>query len=245
MNIAKKIIDILGAIVLAFLILIGILLFAVGISGEKIVSMYIVGIVLFVAGLIGEISIGKKNAKTRDKTENKTGNKVNDKVENDFSHKLTYREKVLRNKERMYRRMKYKLTFVAGLPLMQGAICKVVSTDDKIIINGQGTTFELNKEKITSITIEKNITKHTQAVSSAGGALAGAMAFGVLGAAIGGRTKAKNFNALSRYIVITYFDSEDNVKYIIFDYKSKGTYLVEEFKTFNKSSVKQKTVEID
>ncbi len=243
MNIAKKIIDILGAIVFAFLILIGILLFAVGISGEKIVSMYIVGIVLFVAGLIGEISIGKKNAKTRDKMEDNTKN--NDKVENDFSPKLTYREKVLRNKERMYRRMKYKLTFVAGLPLMQGAVCKVVSTNDKIIINGQGTTFELNKEKITSITIEKNITKHTQAVSSAGGALAGAMAFGVVGAAIGGRAKAKNFNALNRYIVITYFDSEENVKYIIFDYKNKGTYLVEEFKTFNKSNVKQKTVEID
>ena len=108
----------------------------------------------------------------------------------------------------MYRKIKYKLTQVSGLPLMQGAVCKVVSTCDKIIIDGQGTTFELKKEKISSITIEKNITKHTQAVSSAGGALAGAMAFGVVGAAIGGRTTAKDIKLKKHYIVITYFDSE-------------------------------------
>ncbi len=217
----KTVANILGIIGCTFVMLIGLLLFAVGIS-ESTVSMWIVGLLFFAGGLIGIISLGKKTRKN-----------------------TNYQERSLKSKERMYRNMKYKLTFVAGLPLMQGAMCKVLSTDDKIIINGQGTTFELKKEKITSITIETNITKQTQAISSAGGALAGAMAFGVVGAAIGGRAKAKDIKISRSYIVITYFDSKDNVKYIIFDYKLQGTSLVKEFQTFNQSGAKQRTVEID
>ena len=71
------------------------------------------------------------------------------------------------------------------------------------------------------------------------------MAFGVVGAAIGGRTTAKDIKLKKHYIVITYFDSEENVKYIIFDHNNKGTYLVEDFKLFNKGNVVKKTVEID
>ncbi len=224
----KTVANILGIIGCTFLILIGTILFAGGIA-EPIVSMWIVGLLFFAGGLFGVIALSKKTRQNPHYQERAMRNK----------------ERSLKNKERMYRNKKYKLTFVAGLPLMQGAMCKVLSTDDKIIINGQGTTFELKKEKITSITIETNTTKQTQAISSAGGALAGAMAFGVVGVAIGGRAKAKDIKVSRSYIVITYFDSKDNVKYIIFDYKLQGTSLVKEFQTFNQSGAKQRTVEID
>lgn len=235
----KKGLCILGsAILCTFLMIIGCILLGGGIA-EKSILMIFLGFAFFAISIVYLIKTRKKYVpETQD---NATPQK-----------RLTYKEKVLQNrekalksKEKMYRKMKYKLTFVSGLPLIEGALCKVVSTNDKIIIEGQGTSFELKKEKITSITIEKNITKHTQAVSSAGGALAGAMAFGVVGAAIGGRTTARNIKSLKHYIVITYCDSEDNVKYIIFDHNNKGTYLVEDFKTFNKNNIVKKTVEID
>lgn len=239
----KKGLCILGnAILCTFLIIIGIILLVGGIA-EKSIFMAFLGFAFFAISIVNIIRTRKKHGpQTQKETQdNATPQK-----------RLTYKEKVLQNrekalksKEKMYRKMKYKLTFVSGLPLIEGALCKVVSTNDKIIIEGQGTSFELKKEKITSITIEKNITKHTQAVSSAGGALAGAMAFGVVGAAIGGRTTARNIKSLKHYIVITYCDSEENVKYIIFDHNNKGTYLVEDFKTFNKNNIVKKTVEID
>ena len=239
----KKGLSILGcAISSAFSMIIGAILLGGGIA-EKSILMIFIGLGLFAISIVNII-------KTRKKYVPETKNETQDNVAP--QKKLTYKEKVLqnretalKNKEKMYRKIKYKLTFVSGLPLMQGAVCKVVSTSDKIIIDGQGTTFELKKEKISSITIEKNITKQTQAVSSAGGALAGAMAFGVVGAAIGGRTTAKDIKLKKHYIVITYFDSEENLKYIIFDHNNKGAYLVEDFKIFNKGNVVKKTVEID
>ena len=236
------ILNVLTAVVFTFLMIIGIILFVGGIY-EKIISMAIVGCVLYAVSLASAILLSKKNAKKRNAKkeilkQKNAKTKNNNLSESTTPQKLTFREQ-------MYRNMKYKLTFVSGLPLMQGAVCKVVSTFDKIIIDGQGTTFELKKEKISSITIEKNITKHTQAVSSAGGALAGAMAFGVVGAAIGGTATAKDFKLKKRYIVITYFDSEENVKYIIFDYNNNGAFLVKDFELFNKDSVVKKTVEID
>lgn len=234
----KKATYVLGAIASTFLMLIGIVLFAGGIA-EKIISMAVVGLILFAISFVIIISIGKKNAQNR---KHKTQMNITDK---NLSPKLTYSEKLLQNREKMYRKMKYKLTFISGLPLMQGTLCKVISTFDKIVIEGQGTTFELAKEKITSITIEKNITNHTQAVSSAGGAIAGAMAFGVVGAAIGGRTVAKDVKSKKYYLVITYFDNDENVKYIVFDNNNKAPYLVEDFKIFNKDNVVKKVVEIN
>ena len=229
---------VLGVIVSTFLLLIGAVLF-VGGTIDKIVSMAIVGFIILVLSICSIVYLGKKIPKKE------KAKKIKQDTSETEKPRLTYKEKVLQNREKTYRNMKYKFTFVSGLPLMQGTVCKVVSTPDRLVIEGQGTTFELRKEKITSITIEKNITKHTQAVSSAGGALAGAMAFGVVGAAIGGRATTKNVKSLKYYIVVTYFDSDDNVKYIIFDNNIKGSSLVEDFRLFNKSDVVKRIVEID
>lgn len=214
----KLIFYIFGTIAFTFLLLIGLLLFAVGIV-ENIIFMLITGIVIIIVSVIGIVFIFKRNAHIKDN--------------------------YLQNKEKKYRRIKYKFNFVSGLPLMPGALCKVFSTTDKLIIEGQGTVFELNKESITSIAIEKNTTISTQALSSAGGAIAGAMVFGALGAAIGGRTTSRKVKSIKRYIVITYLDIEQCVKYIIFDYNDKGTYLVKDFKTFNKDTEAKKIVKIN
>ena len=213
----KIVSSILEILTSIFLILIGAILVGGGIA-EKSILMVVIGLILFAISIIIVFSTRKK---------------------------LAYSQKFLQNKEKMYRKMKYKFTFVSGLPLMHGVLCKVISTYDKIVIESQGTIFELAKEKITSISIEKNITNHTQAVSSTGGAIAGAMAFGVIGAAIGGRTMSKNVKTKKYYIVITYFDNEENVKYIVFDNSSKAHYLVEDFKTFHRDNLVKKVVEIN
>ena len=232
----KKIFSILGLIILIPIGLVGLLLLIMGMV-EGMISMLICGIIITSLSVLGCIYCGKGVPKVNEAQRN-----IGDINE---SSKLTYSQKVLQNKEKMYRKMKYKFTFVSGLPLMQGALCKVISTYDKIVIDSQGTSFELAKEKITSITIEKNITNHIQAVSSAGRAIAGAMAFGVIGAAIGGRTMSKNIKTKKYYLVITYFDSEENVKYIVFDNSSKAQYLVEDFKTFHRDNLVKKVVEIN
>ena len=229
---------VLGILASIFLILIGAILVGGGIA-EKSILMVVMGLILFATSIVIIVSTRKKiipnkNYETQRNIDNKN-----------VSPKLTYSQKVLQNKEKMYRKMKYKFTFVSGLPLMQGALCKVISTYDKIVIESQGTSFELAKEKITSISIEKNITNHTQAVSSTGGAIAGAMAFGVIGAAIGGRTISKNVKTKKYYLVITYFDNEENVKYIVFDNCGKAQYLVEDFKTFHRYNLVKKVVKID
>ena len=179
----KKIFSIFGLIILIPTGLVGLLLLIMGMV-EGMISMLICGIIITSLSVLGCIYCGNGVPKKNEAQRN-----IGDK---NVSSKLTYGQKVLLNKEKMYRKMKYKFTFVSGLPLMHGALCKVISTYDKIVIDSQGTSFELAKEKITSITIEKNITNHIQAVSSAGGAIAGAMAFGVIGASIGGRTMSKN-----------------------------------------------------
>lgn len=229
---------ILGILASIFLILIGAILVGGGIA-EKSILMVVMGLILFATSIVIIVSIRKKiipnkNYETQRNIDNKN-----------VSTKLTYSQKVLQNKEKMYRKMKYKFTFVSGLPLMHGALCKVISTYDKIVIESQGTSFELAKEKVTSISIEKNITNHTQAVSSTGGAIAGAMAFGVIGAAIGGRTISKNVKTKKYYLVITYFDNEENVKYIVFDNSGKAQYLVEDFKTFHRDNLVKKVVKIN
>lgn len=138
--------------------------------------------------------------------------------------------------------VKGKFPHFFGLPLVEGSRCTLCLDDGNVTITGQGVNFVIDKDKILDISVQHNVDKHYQAVSSAGGAIAGALAFGAVGAAIGGRSRVKSFNTVSSALVITY-DKENSVQCIAFKYKSKADVFARTFKKQNKSIV-SKTVEL-
>lgn len=110
-----------------------------------------------------------------------------------------------------------KLQLVGGLAdLPQGSTCKATYNTDKIAFTESGQEFVLDAEKMLDVSVmtEKDI--QNQYVSSSGGALAGAMLLGPLGAIIGGTAKKKILTTKRLYLVFTYL-SDAETKYIVFD----------------------------
>lgn len=103
----------------------------------------------------------------------------------------------------------------AGLPMPEGTLSQLFYCEDKIIIEANNTTFNLSLDKITDIVVKTDVEIQKYATSSVGGAIAGGMMFGVLGALIGGRTQTKTDKIVRLYLIITY-QSDNEVKYIAF-----------------------------
>lgn len=127
---------------------------------------------------------------------------------------------------------------VNGLPIPENVLCEVFSYPDRIDFKSGTTEIKLPKEKITDISIKTDTEIQQQLVSSVGGAIAGAMLFGSLGAIIGGRVKTKKVKTTTNYLIITY-KSENELKYIGFDIQnnpSSADKLVKEFQKSNSAS---------
>ncbi|WP_144511608.1 hypothetical protein [Bacillus sp. FJAT-22090] len=103
-----------------------------------------------------------------------------------------------------------------GLPLPENTLCDVYYGEDKIVISGGGSTFNLSLSKVNDITITTDVEIQKAYVSSAGGAVAGGLVFGPLGALVGGRAKQKKINQVTNFLVITYMKDEEP-SYISFD----------------------------
>ncbi len=120
----------------------------------------------------------------------------------------------------------------AGLPLAQDAYCMILMEDDCFKISGSGNEFELKKAKMTELTVKTDAEIQRQYVSSIGGAVAGGMIFGPLGAIVGGRAKEKKTTLVTHYLIFTY-RSNDEVNYISFEiyrgYLSKAQKWCKEF----------------
>ena len=127
---------------------------------------------------------------------------------------------------------------VNGLPIPENVLCEVFSYPDRIDFKSGTTEIKLPKEKITDISIKTDTEIQQQLVSSAGGAIAGAMLFGSLGAIIGGWVKTKKVKTTTNYLIITY-KSENELKYIGFDIQNNppsADKLVKEFQKSNSAS---------
>ncbi|PXV85088.1 hypothetical protein C8E03_11912 [Lachnotalea glycerini] len=105
----------------------------------------------------------------------------------------------------------------AGLPLPETTTCQLYYCDDRIEIDGNNVNFVLPFNKIQDISIKTSVEIAKNYVSSAGGAVAGAVLFGAVGALIGGRVKTKTEKNLTSYLIFTYIDDNNEVKYIGFD----------------------------
>lgn len=116
----------------------------------------------------------------------------------------------------------YKATHItgkhqAGLPIAEGTVCAIGIKDDKFIISGAGSEFNLNYNKITSIIVNSDAEIQKRYVSSTGGAVAGALMFGAVGAVIGGRTKEKKSIKFEFFMIITYIKDDGDIGYVGFD----------------------------
>ena len=139
----------------------------------------------------------------------------------------------IEKKSRPYKGINTKFRHIDGLPVPESAVCKVCSHEDSIEIVSGSTTMTLNRNKITDMNIMTAAEVQKQAVSSVGGAVAGAVFFGPLGAIIGGRTKTKEIKSSTKCLIITYQGSQNELKYIAFNANQNSLdahSLVKEFK---------------
>lgn len=130
------------------------------------------------------------------------------------------------------------LNHVNGLPVAENMLCEIRSYPDRIDFKSGTTNITLSREKITDMCIKTDTEIQNQVTSSVGGAIAGGIMFGALGAIIGGRSKNKKVKKVTQYLIITY-DNQNTLSYIGFELKGNAfsaAKLVDEFKKLNKNS---------
>lgn len=112
-----------------------------------------------------------------------------------------------------------KLEHTYGLNFPQGAKVETIFLRDRILFSAHNQELSLSDSKLVDVSVMKLMDIQKQYVSSSGGAIAGAMIAGPLGAMVGGRTKARNVKSKSKYLVIAYKDTPDSqeTKHITFD----------------------------
>lgn len=106
---------------------------------------------------------------------------------------------------------------VSGLSVAENVFCTMRSFTDRYQFIANGAEINLQRSKVTDVSIKTDTEIQTQYVSSVGGAVGGAVLFGPLGAIIGGRAKQKKTKTVSQYLIITYWSNENELKYICFD----------------------------
>lgn len=127
------------------------------------------------------------------------------------------------------------LQTVYGLPFAEGTYCEILSCGDHYEFIANGTTVNLEKAKVTDVSIKTDVDVQKQYVSSAGGAVAGAMIAGPLGAMVGGRAKKKETRTYTSYLIFTYV-SDGEVKYITFSALGNFQDILKDYKAYSQSN---------
>ncbi len=134
---------------------------------------------------------------------------------------------------------------VYGLSIAENVICKISDYEDKYNFEANGVNFNLDKSKITDVCIKTDTEIQHQSVSSVGGAIAGRVLFGPLGAIIGGRAKTRKVKTTTQYLIFTYISNEE-IKYICFDISSSSWAAKEMVMAYNlnKKVFESKTIDL-
>ena len=134
-----------------------------------------------------------------------------------------------------------KFQFIGGLDLPQNVMCKLTCLRSRIIMQANGQEFNLQTDKLIDVSIMTNTEIQKQYVSSAGGAVAGAMLLGPIGAILGGSASKRSIKTNTKYLIFTYL-ADVQTKYILFDVTKKtpqAKRLVKQFSYLkNKDTVK-------
>ena len=134
--------------------------------------------------------------------------------------------------------VKVKLRHLMGLPFAEGAKCVLYLTDVGYEFERNNQKIKLNMNRVQDVSIKTDKEIQSSYVSSAGGAIGGAMLFGPLGAIIGGRAKKKTSAKITKCLIIL-ANTEDGLKCISFDCTNKlsAVRFLSAFKRIKKESI--------
>lgn len=107
---------------------------------------------------------------------------------------------------------------VSGLPIPDETGCSLIFEEDNLTIKTvevDSIQFKVSYNKIVNLQTQTNYDLQNTMVSSAGGAVAGAMLFGAPGAMIGGRAKKKEIRTANYFFIVTY-KKDNNLEYLHF-----------------------------
>ena len=122
------------------------------------------------------------------------------------------------------------LRHVAGLPVSEGAVCGLFLLPNAIAVESNASSFYIGFGQITEITVKTDVEVREAYVSSAGGALAGGIMFGALGAMVGGRTKKKTTRNYTKFLIIGYNPSDGGqTNFASFEYTPAASIFVKAF----------------
>ena len=138
-----------------------------------------------------------------------------------------------------------KFPHLAGLNLPDNIKCKVYCLRSRIVIEALGQEYSLPVERIVDVSTMSKTDVQKQYVSDAGGAVAGGMAMGPIGAMLGGGVREKTILNVSKFLVFTYMGNNgERVKYIVFNAKERMK-AAKQFTDAFKSLKKRQKVKID
>ena len=134
--------------------------------------------------------------------------------------------------------LKAAMEHLTGLPIAEGAMCTIYLKSDGYEFERNNQKFKLNFNKVRDVAVKSTSEIQSSYVSSAGGAIGGAMLFGPLGAIIGGRAKKKTSAKITKCLIIL-ANTEDGLKCISFDCTNKlsAVRFLSAFKRIKKESI--------
>ncbi len=109
-------------------------------------------------------------------------------------------------------------TLVSGLDIPAGARCSLAYWPDHLAVTALGRTYELPLARIAAAEAATVRTVRRQYVSSAGGAVAGGMLFGPIGALLGGAARPRSVRDSSVLLLVAYTapESGTDMRYLVF-----------------------------
>ncbi len=129
------------------------------------------------------------------------------------------------------------LEHVAGLPISEGKVCACFLMPNAIMVEVNQSQYYIGSGQLTEVSVKTDVEVREAYVSSAGGALAGGMMFGALGAAVGGRAKKKTSYNVHKYLMIGYVQNEDErVNIACFKYTKDADIFVKAFANLPKQA---------
>jgi hypothetical protein len=106
---------------------------------------------------------------------------------------------------------------VEGLPLAEKTECELFLTNDKLVIEGGGSAFNLSLSQIRAAEVKTDTEIANIVQGSLAGGVVGGLVFGPVGAIIGSRAKSHEKRSYSYYLVINYTNSKGEIAAMLFD----------------------------
>lgn len=109
------------------------------------------------------------------------------------------------------------LDHVEGLPIGEGTLCNLSVTQDKLVIDGGGTDFNIQNSQIRAVEVKTDTEIANIVHSSAAKGIAGGLLFGPIGLIVGSRATSKEKRTNTYYLIINYTNSKGEMAAIMFD----------------------------